>query len=485
MSKNSSFATLNDDLSSVTTLLDNSTSIRLAQPSSHPINHELLSVEDLDCNQGALDKEVERDKDSLKPQSNSDSSLTTYFKYINRFSLLNEDEEKSLAVSIKESEVRLKNLLIRFNNLLKKDFNEILPSGHEQDILKKIYKASSAFQVFDEIIELEKTRKKIKRSQKQLIKNVNSQNDLENNLYTIETAISKKIGQVNLSENSVKKVLNSVRKISNGLNKNAKCKKVEWELANKLREIRRTLQEIRRLKNELVKGNLRLVITIARKYLNHGIPLADLIQEGNLGLIRAIDTYDYRMGNRFITYAVWWIRQAVLRMIDCHARTIRIPVYMREKMNKIEKVSVRLFSEANREPTFEEIAEATETPADEVKKIKQSFNDAQPFDELSNNNKEMILNSSETVKNNDVFEHVLLADLKSKIDQLLSLLTTREREIVKLRFGVDKKRDYTLDEIGKKMGLSRERIRQILEKVLREMKTPEDMRLLNDYIEFN
>lgn len=484
MSKNSAFAILDDDFMPETISLENSTSIRLAQPSSSPIIHDLLSVEDLDSNQNDHGKEAENKKVSHKSQFNSDSSLSTYFKHINRFGLLNEDEEKRLAINIKENEVRLKNLLIKFNRFLKKDFNKILPSGHEKDILAKIHKVSSAFQIIDEVVELEKTRKKINRGKKQLINDATSGIDVDNKLSTIETGISKKIGQINLSENSVKRVLYSVRKLAN-TSKNTQFKKVEWELANKLREIKRALLEIRSLKNELVKGNLRLVITIARKYLNHGIPLADLIQEGNLGLIRAIDTYDYRMGNRFITYAVWWIRQAVLRMIDCHARTIRIPVYMREKMNKIEKVSVRLFSEANREPTCEEIAEATETSPDEVKKIKQSFTDAQPFDELSDNNREMILNSSESVKNNGVFEHVLLADLKSKIDNLLSLLTTREREIVKLRFGVDKKRDYTLDEIGKKMGLSRERIRQILEKVLREMKNPEDMRLLNDYIEFN
>jgi RNA polymerase primary sigma factor len=444
----------------------------------------LLSVEDLDSNQDEHGKDVEGNNDFLKLQSKSDSSLTTYFKYINRYGLLNEDEEKRLAISIKEREVRLKNLLIKFNRFLKKDLIEILPSRHEKDILKRIHKASSAFQIFDEIIELEKTRKKINRGKNQLINDATSGNEFDNKLSTIETSISKKIGQINLSENAVKRVLYSVRKLADNSN-NTQFKKVEWQLANKLREIKRVLLEIRSLKNELVKGNLRLVITIARKYLNHGIPLVDLIQEGNLGLIRAIDTYDYRMGNRFITYAVWWIRQAVLRMIDCHARTIRIPVYMREKMNKIDKVSVRLFSEANREPTCEEIAEATETSPDDVKKIKQSFTDTQPFDELSDNNREVIFNSSESVNNNGVFEHVLLSDLKSKIDNLLSMLTTREKEIVKLRFGVDKKRDYTLEEIGKKMGLSRERIRQILDKVLKEMNNPEDMRLLNDYIEVN
>ena len=151
ISKNSAFAILDDVIIPDTISLEKSTSIGLAQPGGSPIKHDLLSVEDIDSNQDELGEEIERNKDFLKIQSNSDSSLTIYFKHINRFRLLNEDEEKALAISIKKSEVKLKKLLIKFNRFLKKDFVEILPSGHAEDILIKIHKVSSAFQVFDEI----------------------------------------------------------------------------------------------------------------------------------------------------------------------------------------------------------------------------------------------------------------------------------------------------------------------------------------------
>ena len=190
MSKNSAFAILDDKFMSDTISLENSTSIRLAQPICSPIKHDLLSIENIDCSQNEHGKELERNKDSLKPQYKSDSSLTTYFKHLNRIGLLNEDEEKRLAISIKDSEVKLKNLLIKFNRFLKKDFNEILPSSREKDILTKIYKVTSAFQIFDEIVELDKKRGKINRAQKQAINGPTSGNDFDHKVSTIETGIS-------------------------------------------------------------------------------------------------------------------------------------------------------------------------------------------------------------------------------------------------------------------------------------------------------
>jgi RNA polymerase sigma factor (sigma-70 family) len=154
-------------------------------------------------------------------------------------------------------------------------------------------------------------------------------------------------------------------------------------------------------------------------------------------------------------------------------------------MNKIDKVSSRLFSEGTKDPSFEEIATAIDTMPGEIEKIKHSFKDTQPIDELTENNQDMLLNSPGNVHVTSPFEQTLYLDLQLKLDQLLSMLSKREREVVRLRFGVGKKRDHTLDEIGIKMGLSRERIRQILEKVLTEMKTPEFMKVLKDYIEVN
>ena len=485
MSKNSVFANFDDEYFSNEAGLDNSFELKLAPSNNNTEIANVLSQEFLECTESEIAKDQEHDKETPPNKFNADSSLVPYFKNINRFKLLTDKEEKNIAIRIKESEETLTNLITKLDRFWKKDFIKNISAGHEREILQSIIKNNRSLEIFDELVSLAKERKKIKGPHKGLTHTTQLQNDLDNRLSSIENAISKKIGQVKFSEEKVKDVLSSARQLSNGFRNSAKRKKVEWELAHKLREISWTLQEIRRLKNELVKGNLRLVITIAKKYLHHGIPLSDLIQEGNLGLIRAIDTYDYRRGNKFVTYAVWWIRQAVLRMIDCHSRTIRIPVYLREKMNKIDKVSSRLFSAGTKDPSFEEIATAIDTLPGEVEKIKHSFKDTQPIDELTENNQDMLLNSSETFQTSSPFEQTLYLDLQLKLDKLLSMLSRREREVVKLRFGVGKKRDHTLDEIGKKMGLSRERIRQILEKVLREMKTPEYMSELKDYIQVN
>ena len=485
MSENSAFAKLDEDLYLERNFLEVSSKISIAPPGKQSINNDERADELFGNNGYGLSNDYNNNNSELKHQPGKDNSLIPYFKQINRFKLLSEEEEKELAIRVKEHEAHLIALIAKFNRFLKRDLAQSITTGHKKEILKRIKETSRVFGIFEELIDLEKTRKQIIRSRKQSTHDEYSTNDLENQLSTIESAISKKIGQLSLTEHSVRKILRGIRKSLNGFTKIGNRSKLEWELAQKIREIKRTLQEIRSLKNKLVTGNLRLVITIAKKYLHHGIPLSDLIQEGNLGLIRAIDTYDHRRGHRFVTYAVWWIRQAVLRMIDCHARTIRIPVYMREKMNKVEKVSARLHAAGSKEPSFEEIAEAIDSMPGEIEKIKQSFNDTYSIDELTDNNKDLLIDSSEVVNDNSVFEQAMFSDLKSKIGHLLSTLTRREREIVKLRFGIDKRRDHTLDEIGKKMGLSRERIRQIIEKVLMQMKTPECIRVLQDYIQAN
>jgi RNA polymerase sigma factor (sigma-70 family) len=485
MSENSAFAKLDEDLYLEKTFLKVSSNISIAPPGTQTINNDERADELIDNNGYGLSSDYNNNNSEIKHQPSKDYSLIPYFKQINRFKLLSEEEEKELAIRVKEGEAHLIALIAKFDRLLKQNLAQSITTGHKKEILKRINETNIIFSIFEQLIDLEKTRKQIIRSRKHSTHDEHNTNELENQLSTIESAISKKIGQMSLTEHSVRKILRGIRKSLNGFTKIGNRSKLEWELAQKIREIKRTLQEIRSLKNKLVTGNLRLVITIAKKYLHHGIPLADLIQEGNLGLIRAIDTYDHRRGHRFVTYAVWWIRQAVLRMIDCHARTIRIPVYMREKMNKVDKVSSRLYTEGSKEPSFEEIAEAIDSLPGEIEKIKQSFNDTYSIDELTDNNKDLLTDSSEMVNNNSVLEQAMFSDLKSKIGHLLSTLTRREREIVKLRFGIDKRRDHTLDEIGKKMGLSRERIRQIIEKVLMQMKSPECMRVLQDYIQAN
>ena len=419
------------------------------------------------------------------PQSGIHSSLVTYFKTINRFRLLSEEEERILAKRIKENEEKFKNLVIKWNKIFKKDFIGGFSTTHMKAICKKTQQVNGTFHLFDDLIRLERERKKVNRALKRLSHRSNGKNELQKELYKVEAEISKCIAQMNLTKSNIKKMKQVLKKISNDKKRTKRHQFGEQELRRMLREISHTSKEIKTAKNELVQANLRIVISIAKKYCQHGIPLSDLIQEGNLGLIRAIDTYDYRRGHRFITYATWWIRQAVLRVIDCHSRTIRTPVYIREKMNQILKVSNRLLQEYKRKPTLEEIANATNIPSETIEKVTQSFTDSLSIDTSFEENGKREIKSSLNHKNNSILEQAISSNLSQIIDLILSNLTQREREIVKLRFGIGERHDHTLEEIGKRFKVSRERIRQILEKTLGKLKTPNNVRNLKEFIEFN
>jgi RNA polymerase primary sigma factor len=235
----------------------------------------------------------------------------------------------------------------------------------------------------------------------------------------------------------------------------------------------------------MVNANLRLVISIAKKYLNQGVALADLIQEGNLGLMRAIDTYDYVRGHRLVTYATWWIKQAMIRAIDCQAKTVRTPVYVNEKINQIMKASNRLYQEWKREPTLSEIAEVTKTPLESLERVLKSAKDNIPLEYLVEDQIEGAA-AAEDMQSRSIPAQVAADQLAHIVnDMVMSDLTDRERDIVRLRFGIGDEHDHTLEEIGRTFNLSRERIRQILETALRKMRTPEQLTLLREFANAN
>jgi RNA polymerase primary sigma factor len=253
-----------------------------------------------------------------------------------------------------------------------------------------------------------------------------------------------------------------------------------------LREIESLAAEVKHMKNQMVNANLRLVISIAKKYLNQGVALADLIQEGNLGLMRAIDTYDYVRGHRLVTYATWWIKQAMIRAIDCQAKTVRTPVYVNEKINQIMKASNRLYQEWKREPTLSEIAEVTKTPLENLERVLKSSKDNVPLEYLVEDQIEGAAASAEDIQGRSIPAQVAADQLAHIVnDMVMSDLTARERDIVRLRFGIGDEHDHTLEEIGRTFNLSRERIRQILETALRKMRTPEQLTLLREFANAN
>src|SRR2546428_745809 len=344
---------------------------------------------------------------------------------------------------------------------------------------RKVYKALSQNRIIlEEILKIFESAKKDTRVIKEMIDLAMPEDDGEPDVPGEPKMPASAINKINDIMAIFEKVARLDKRIKDQKAKLAESKKLSQ------RQIALTQRTIDRLEQDLVVANRRVVVSIAKKYTNRGLQFLDLIQEGNIGLMKAVEKFEYRRGYKFSTYATWWIRQAITRAIADQARTIRIPVHMIETINKLTRTSRALVQELGREPQAEEIADRMDMPVAKVRKIMKIAQE--PISLETPIGEEEDSHLGDFIEDRGVIspiDHVIVANLKEQTNKVLRTLTPREEQVLKMRFGVGDGSEHTLEEVGRSFNVTRERIRQIESKALRKLRHPSRSKKLRPFLD--